>query len=58
MKLEAPEHGDILLIEWNYRSSGLTEERHGINHYLCGDPPFDPEKYASLMRKAWLIPEK
>ena len=58
MKLEPPEHGDIFLIEWNYRSSGLTEERHGINHYLYGDPPFDPEKYASLMRKAGLIPEK
>ena len=57
-KLPAAEKGEVYLLEWNYRSSGLTAERHGINHYLHGDPPFDPEKYASLMRKAGLIPEK
>lgn len=57
-KLPAAEKGEVYLLEWDYRSSGLTAERHGINHYLHGDPPFDPEKYASLMRKAGLIPEK
>lgn len=59
LKLDAPkEHGDIFLIEWDYRSSGLKQGRHGVNHYLYGDPPFDPEKYAALMDKAGLLTEK
>ena len=57
-KLPAAEKGEVYLLEWDYRSSGLTTGCRGVNHYLHGDPPFDPEKYASLMRKAGLIPEK
>ena len=47
--------GDVLFIEWDYCSSGIVGGRSGINHYLCGEPPFDLEKYASLMKKAGLI---
>lgn len=55
-ELKAPEsNGDIFLIEYKFRSSGIVGERSGINHYLYGEPAFDLEKYAETMKKAGLI---
>lgn len=39
----------ILIIEWKSKMG------EGINHYLCGYPPFDFEKYIVLMKKYNLL---
>jgi beta-mannosidase len=39
----------ILIFEW------IADGDPGINHYLCGYPPFSLEKYAHLTRKYGLL---
>lgn len=38
----------LLIIEWS------TGSDNGFNHYLCGYPPFNLEKYRYLMKKCGL----
>lgn len=49
------EPGDIYLVEWSCRSSGLTDGCSGRSHYISGKPPYYIEKYTRLMRAAGLI---